>query len=72
MAEAKILEMRTMPSPVEGRQGKQDRLVFYQVDGKTVFLTRLPEETYSEKAVEEQIRKEVKERGLLVGKTFTV
>lgn len=70
-SEVDIFDVRTIPSVMEGRMGKLDKLVFYRVEGRT-YTVRLPEEAYSVKAAEAAIRKDVDERTKTIAHKFTV
>lgn len=69
MAEAKILDLRKVPSTLDGRAGKTDAIVFYQVDGGRVYMVRVPEEGLTESAALAAVKKDADERGKFIGKS---
>lgn len=64
----KIIDMREYPSSEPVRAGKFDKIVTYQVDAFHTYLITLPKEGFSEDKLKEAIRKDMKERGLWIGK----
>lgn len=72
MAETKITSVKVVPATTPGRIGKKDRFVFWQLDGGAVFLTVLPDETFSEAALLEDMKKQVALHAATIGKTFQV
>ncbi len=72
MPEIKIVRVARVPSTMQNRLGKFERVVVYTVDGATVYTTMLPDEEATDQKIEETLRKEVTERQRLVGRTFKV
>lgn len=71
MAEFKVLDSRQIPAVARERLGKLDRIVTWQLTTGETFISVLPAETFSESTLKEAVRKELEQRGQLVGKTLT-
>jgi hypothetical protein len=72
MADVVIRDTRKVPALDPGRRGKMDRIVTFSTEDNAVLLVTLPEESYSDAALHAAIKKELDERGKLVGKKLTV
>jgi hypothetical protein len=70
--EVKVLDTRKLPATTRERLGKFDRVVTWQVADGGTFISVLPDETFSESSLKEAIRKELEQRGQLVGKSLQV
>lgn len=67
-AEFQVVDMRRLPSAQPGRLGKHDRLVIWQIDPQTRGVVTVPDETFSEAALQAAVRKDVTERKKWVGR----
>lgn len=72
MAEAKILDLRRVPSTLEGRQGKTDVVIFYQVEGGRVYMVRVPDEGLTEASALQAVKKDAEERARFIGKSIAL
>lgn len=72
MAEAKILDLRRVPSTLDGRVGKTDAIIFYQVEGGRVYMVRVPEEGLTESGALAAVKKDAEERAKFIGKSVTL
>ena len=72
MAEARIIDSRKVPSVNQNRLGKFDQLITYNMGPGQTFLIVMDAERVTDAAVLEAIKRDIAERGALVGRTFTV
>lgn len=72
MPAIKILDLREIPSADPKRIGKMDKVVSYQIDGKTTDLIVLPAETFTEDRLKAEIKAKSEERAKWVGKEFSM
>jgi hypothetical protein len=68
----KIVQMRIIPSPRPDRLGKQDRVIIVQAGEGPPLILQMPDETFSEAGLTEEVRKHLAAVSGLVGKTFEV
>lgn len=64
----KILDVRDFPSTDPARVGKFDTIVTYQLDAFRTYLLTIPKELFNEERLKAEIRKELTEKALWVGK----
>lgn len=69
MAEAKIVDVRKVPSTLDGRSGKTDAILFYQTDLGRVYMVRVPDEGLTEAAALAAVKKDAEERARFIGKS---
>jgi hypothetical protein len=72
MAEVTIRDTRRVPSLDPNRRGKFDRLVTFTTEDNAVLLVTIPDDTFTDASLHAAIKKEIEERGKLVGKKLTI
>ena len=70
MAKFKVLDVRKIPSPDEGRAGMLDHLVTYQLDPFRTYIVRIPKDTISEEDLTEAVKKDLEGIERFTGKEF--
>jgi len=70
VAEFKIVDLADIPAIDPARQGKQDKLVTYELQDGRRRLLRVPAEGVTEGKIVDAIRKELGDLKAIVGKTF--
>lgn len=70
MAAFKVLDVRSVPSPDEGRVGKMDQLVTYQLDPFRTYMVRIPKDVIEEADIIEAVKKDLASIERFTGKEF--
>ena len=70
MAEFKIVDLHDIPAIDPARQGKQDKLVTYELSDGRRRLLRVPAEGVTEAKIVDAIKKELGELKAIIGKTY--
>ena len=72
MVDAKIIDVRDIPSGEAERIGKMDTMITYQFDAFRTYIITLPKETFTKEKLIEEIRKQEHERAQLIGTTIGI
>jgi len=72
MATFKVLDVRKIPSPDEGRAGMLDHLVTYQLDAFRTYMVRIPKDKISEEDLTEAVKKDLEGIERFTGKEFSL
>jgi len=72
MAAIRVVDIREIPSADPARVGKLDMIVTYQTDKLNTYITVIPKEEFTEAALIEKIRAEMKERETWIGKELVI
>ena len=66
----KVLHSSRLRSADKAREGKFDRFVLYQADDGRTGSVLLPDESFTEPALVERVKKDLADARALIGKTF--
>lgn len=72
MATFKVLDVRKIPSPEEGRIGKMDNLVTYQLDPFRTYMVRIPKDAIAEADIIEAVKADLAAIERFTGKEFKI
>lgn len=70
MAKFKVLDVRKIPSPDEGRVGRLDHLVTYQLDPFRTYMVRVPKDSIEENDIVEAVKADLEAIERFTGKEF--
>ena len=59
------------PVRSDGRAGKTDAIIFYQVEGGRVYMVRIPDEGLTESSALAAVKKDADERAKFIGKSVS-
>ena len=65
-----IIETKRIKAVAPERLGKWDRIVYWQIGPGQVFMTELPDEGFTDQALQAAIKRDLDERAKLVGKKY--
>ena len=66
----KVLDLRRVPSPDEGRVGRMDNLVTYQLDPFRTYMVRIAKDTIEEADILDAVKKDLEGIERFAGKEF--
>ena len=70
--EAQVLEIRRVPSPDPKRYGRDDQIIWYQIEGHEPRSIRLPAEDLDDTKVAQAIKADQAERETWVKKSLSI
>jgi len=70
MATFKVLDVRKVPSPEDGRVGKLDHLITYQLDPFRTYMVRIPKDVINEADITAAVKKDLESIERFAGREF--